>query len=189
MIRKLKLRKLKAEMGTTLAAALCFLLSAFCFRGSAHAQARVTLLWDKNPETNVVEYRPYLGRASRDYTDVFTTTNTSYSFTGLADGVTYYAAVTARDADGLESGFSSEVIFRVSPPPLKLRMTLDDPRTLIVHVEAAPDATFTNWDEVATLAVPLREFNRFYRVHLERTNAPPKAFIGPKRLFPPPTPH
>lgn len=69
----------------------------------------VTLQWDPNPETDVVGYKVYYGASSRTYSSPIPLgLQTAYTVTGLAAG-TYYFAVTAYNADGLESAFSNEV--------------------------------------------------------------------------------
>ncbi len=69
----------------------------------------VTLQWDPNPETDVVGYKVYYGASSRAYSSQIPAgLVTAYTVPGLAAG-TYYFAVTAVNADGLESAFSNEV--------------------------------------------------------------------------------
>ncbi len=71
--------------------------------------ADVKLAWDANTEPDLAGYKVYYGQSSRTYgvpTDVGNATSTTVS--GLAPG-TYYFAVTAYDAAGLESGYSNEV--------------------------------------------------------------------------------
>ena len=70
-----------------------------------------TLLWDA-PVNSVTGYRVYYGTSSRSYSQAlgsgaFVATST-YVVTGLQSGRTYYFAVTAVDAAGVESGFSNE---------------------------------------------------------------------------------
>jgi len=74
----------------------------------------VTLQWDPNPETDVVGYKVYYGTSSRTYSSpVPLGLQTTYTVAGLASG-TYYFAVTAFNASGLESAFSNEVSTTVS---------------------------------------------------------------------------
>ena len=84
------------------------LLLAVC--SSSRADQSVTLAWDANPEPDVSTYLVYYGTSSRQYlysTNVGNvTTATVY---GLAEGVTWYFAVTAVNTSGLESNFSNEV--------------------------------------------------------------------------------
>ncbi len=64
------------------------------------------------PARSVAGYRVYYGTSSRSYSQAlgsgaFVATST-YVVTGLQAGHTYYFAVTAIDAAGLESAFSNE---------------------------------------------------------------------------------
>jgi fibronectin type 3 domain-containing protein len=71
----------------------------------------VTLEWDPNPETNVVGYRVYWGLASGNYawSDGVSAPSTTLTISNLQGNREYFFAVTAVDADGLESDFSDEV--------------------------------------------------------------------------------
>ena len=71
---------------------------------------QVTLSWDSNPEPNLGGYRLYYGQSSRNYTaNIDVGNQTTYTQSGLEDGVTHYFAVTAYDATRtIESGFSNE---------------------------------------------------------------------------------
>jgi hypothetical protein len=77
------------------------------------AHADVVLQWDPNSETDLAGYKVYYGTSSGIYgTPITIGTQASYTFTQLASG-TYYFAVTAYNASGLESAFSNEVIATV----------------------------------------------------------------------------
>jgi len=87
------------------------------------APPSVTLAWDRSPSTDVVGYRVYLGPASRRYTNsVYVGNVTSNVISGLTSGVFYYLAVTAIDATGLESDFSSEVTYSPAGPKVEVRV-------------------------------------------------------------------
>jgi hypothetical protein len=74
----------------------------------------VTLAWDPNTEPDLAGYILYYGQASTNYDFVIDTgTNASYTVGGLAEGETYYFAVTAYNAESLESDFSNEVEYTV----------------------------------------------------------------------------
>ena len=74
----------------------------------------VTVAWNASADTAVAGYRLYEGVSSRTYTNSVDVGNaTSFTITGLAGGTTYYFAVTAYDAQGLESDFSDEVVYTV----------------------------------------------------------------------------
>lgn len=94
---------------------------------------RVTLEWDANsPEDGVVGYRVYFGTSPRGYTDVVDvgssiTHTLTHPLNETLCGVTIYYAVTAYNAEGLESEFSEEVslTLRKCPPsaPRLIRIT------------------------------------------------------------------
>ncbi len=76
--------------------------------------AQVTLAWDPNSESDLAGYKIYYGTASGNYqwnTDVGNVT--IYTQSSLNIGVTYYFAATAYNTQGLESGFSNEVLYTV----------------------------------------------------------------------------
>ncbi len=76
------------------------------------ALARIDVSWTPaQPSSEVVGYRLYRGKKSRQYESVVSLgLQTSYSFTGLEPWVNWYFAVTAVDASGNESAFSNEHI-------------------------------------------------------------------------------
>src|SRR5687767_5596936 len=77
---------------------------------NSHAQSSLTLAWDRNPETNVTGYKLYWGAASGTYTNGVNVGNvTTTSVSNLAQGITYRFALTACNAQGLESDFSAEI--------------------------------------------------------------------------------
>lgn len=98
------------------------LLGAF-----AQAQSSITLTWSPSDDGNVAGYRVYWGSSSRTNTDyahsVDVLEETSYRFTDLTPGVTYYFAVTAYDGDYNESPFSDEVSYKVPSPPPPVAVT------------------------------------------------------------------
>jgi len=68
----------------------------------------ITLGWNKNSESDIAGYNVYYGRVSGDYTRLETVTATTARI-GVRGTRTVYFAVTAFDADGLESAVSAEV--------------------------------------------------------------------------------
>ncbi|HEX4667823.1 MAG TPA: fibronectin type III domain-containing protein [Chthoniobacterales bacterium] len=68
----------------------------------------VTLAWDPNRENDIAGYNVYYGRSSGDYFRVETVAKPSATIT-IKGSKTMYFAVTAFNADGLESDFSDEV--------------------------------------------------------------------------------
>jgi hypothetical protein len=87
------------------AAAMFMLLLA----STAQAQI-VRLAWDPSPDTSVTGYILEYGTASRQYQNRVTVGNvTSYGLQGLPIGQTYYFAVRAVNAAGMQSAPSGEI--------------------------------------------------------------------------------
>jgi ABC-type transporter MlaC component len=85
--------------------------------GAAPAQAgQASLSWsapttntDGTPVSNLAGYNIYIGNASRSYQQKINAgLVSSYAVTNLADGATYYFAVTAYNSAGMESPYSVE---------------------------------------------------------------------------------
>jgi hypothetical protein len=73
--------------------------------------AQVTLAWDANNEPQLAGYKVYHGFVSKSYQLGTNVGNlTSFTFTGVEPGRTYYFAATAYDNYGNESDFSNEVV-------------------------------------------------------------------------------
>jgi PKD repeat protein len=75
-----------------------------------------------SPLTDINGYRVYYGNSSRNYTRIINVgNNMTYDVNDLAEGLTYYFAVTAYDTSGNESLYSNEV-FKIIPslniPPI-----------------------------------------------------------------------
>ncbi|HXT10429.1 MAG TPA: fibronectin type III domain-containing protein [Candidatus Angelobacter sp.] len=83
--------------------------------------ASVSLAWNPGTNGTAASYNVYYGTSSRSYTSQVTSgTNLAAVVSNLADGSTYYFAVTAVDALGNESDFSDEVSYSapsVNQPP------------------------------------------------------------------------
>lgn len=79
----------------------------------------IDLIWNANPEPELVGYKVYYGTASGVYTQSVDIGNqTTATLTNLSVGVTYFSVVTAYDAERLESPPSVEISFTpVAPPP------------------------------------------------------------------------
>ena len=75
-------------------------------------RASVTLAWNASTDTNVAGYNVYYGSASGTYTnEICAGTNITLTIPGLIQNTTYYFAATCYTASGLESPFSSEVVY------------------------------------------------------------------------------
>lgn len=72
------------------------------------ATTSVTLAWNPNPERNIAGYNVYYGRVSDTYLRLVTVTATTATIR-VRGRRTVYFAVTAFDANGLESDLSEEV--------------------------------------------------------------------------------
>jgi len=97
---------------------LCLFLAGF---STGHA-AEITLLWDKNTETDIEGYRVYTGTTSKSYgTSPICQVDSNWNSCTVSvaqDGKTHYYAVKAYNTEGLESDFSNEVSYKSSRPPL-----------------------------------------------------------------------
>lgn len=144
----------------------------------------VALAWDGSPSPEVTGYHVYFGAASGNYTNSVAVGNvTSNTVPGLATGVTYFFAVIAYDANGLESTFSNEIAYTVPGALPIVQIRISPTRQVILTVagqigrtynlQASPD--FTTWTVIGAVtpgasgAVAFTDTNaasfptRFYR--------------------------
>jgi len=81
---------------------------------AAYAASTITVAWDKNAETDVIGYNFHYGIDSKNYQyTVDVKNNTSCSISGLAEGTTYYFAVTAYNDKNFESSYSEELAYTI----------------------------------------------------------------------------
>jgi hypothetical protein len=83
----------------------------------------VLLSWNPCLEPSAAGYRVYYGTASRSYSNTVTVVGrnvTTNIVDGLASGVTHFFAVTAYNAAGNESPFSTEVSVSQAHPTVQL---------------------------------------------------------------------
>ena len=86
------------------------LLSFFIFLIPNSFAAQLRIAWDPNTEPDLAGYEVFFGTAPRSYGTPINVGNvTTYTFTELTSGQTYYFAVRAYDSSNNESGFSNEV--------------------------------------------------------------------------------
>lgn len=103
----------------------CVSLAALVLAGllpaaAAAQSASATIMWDRNPEPEVVGYLVEYGTTSQVYPNRVTVgAAPGYQLTGLTPGVTYYFVVRAFTGTGAMSPRSEEVRFSV-PNPAKL---------------------------------------------------------------------
>jgi hypothetical protein len=104
----MKMRQLNLTTWLWIAA----ILMAIC-RPVAAVQT-VTLAWDPSSDPGVTGYKLYYGTACATYCYTNNVGNvTSATITNLAEGCTYFFAVTACNSSGLESGYSNELSYTV----------------------------------------------------------------------------
>ena len=97
-------------MGQTRFLGMVLVLAALT--ASAQAQSSVTLAWNPDAGTNIAGYKIYYGVASRTYTNANYIGNaTNATISSLISGTIYYFAATAYDTSGLESDYSTEVVY------------------------------------------------------------------------------
>ena len=84
-------------------------------QGYTLLNGNVTISWQANQEPDIAGYRVYSGTSSRSYNSPIPVASnvTSYIFSGLQEGTTYYFAVSAVDTSDNESGPSGEAIVTI----------------------------------------------------------------------------
>ena len=84
----------------------------------------VMLTWKASPEPDIAGYWVYYGTSSRVYGPPIPVGNvTSYTVSGLEEGMTYYFTVTAVDTSGNESGYSVEITVTIKSIPPTIAIT------------------------------------------------------------------
>ncbi|MFZ0827731.1 MAG: fibronectin type III domain-containing protein [Verrucomicrobiia bacterium] len=117
-----------------------------------------TLAWNPSADSTIAGYNLYYGAASHAYTktnSVGVATNATIS--GLVEGKTYYFAATTYSADGTESPFSSELVYRVPivdhPPALNVISNLTIMENSGSQTVSLTDITSSSSTKNPTLAV------------------------------------
>ena len=72
------------------------------------AMTNVTLIWDRNSESDIAGYNVYYGRVSGDYTRLVTVADPTVVI-AVKGSKTIYFAATAYNTNGLESALSEEI--------------------------------------------------------------------------------
>lgn len=109
----------------TLWSVLCAVILSLCGQNVIAGDAdpsSVQLAWNPSPDTSVVGYRVHYGVATEQYTNSIVVGNvTSTTISGLVNGTTYFFAITAYDASGMQSPFSNEISYAVAYSQLQVR--------------------------------------------------------------------
>jgi hypothetical protein len=120
-----------------------FITISLVFGSLAHAQTTqsVTLAWDTDTDPTVVGYNLDYGTSSTSLTQTQNVGNvTTATVSGLTPGVTYYFAVTAYNAAGVNSAYSNQVSFTPTAAVT--------PSTTTWSLFSATDApTYVTWDD------------------------------------------
>ncbi|GJL69463.1 MAG: hypothetical protein NPIRA06_20980 [Nitrospirales bacterium] len=94
-------------------AGLAFFFIGLCPNPASSASS-IQLIWDANPEPDLMGYNVYMGTSQGSYHTTKTTgPNPSYVFQNLPQGITYYFTVTAYDQTNNESLPSEEVSVKI----------------------------------------------------------------------------
>jgi len=81
----------------------------------------LTLEWNPSESPQITGNHVYYGTNIGDYTQSIFVGNVAVAIVpGLSFGVTYYFAITATDADGVESEFSNEISYRQEFPAAQM---------------------------------------------------------------------
>ncbi len=124
--------------------------------------AGVTLAWNPSPDPNVVGYRLYYGSSSQKYTSVVSVgPSARTSIPDLAEGVTYYFAVTAVNNFGMESSYSNELSYSLPGTRPRLDLLASTNKKAILRVTGPPghayeiQATqnFTQWEAIGVVTL------------------------------------
>jgi hypothetical protein len=116
------------------AGVLAILLAALS--GGALRAADLTLAWDASSAPGVVGYRLYYGQESGSYTGtVEANGQTSAVVPGLSEGATYFFAVSAYTAEGVESPASTEISYTVPATGVPSNLVVEsvDPDEIVLE--------------------------------------------------------
>jgi fibronectin type 3 domain-containing protein len=131
--------------------------------------AGARLEWDPVLDADLAGYKVYVGTNSDQYFRSIDVGNTlQWNIAGLNERTTYYFALTAYDAEPLESAFSDEVFYTTPnlppSPPGGVRVNTN---AFVMKVESSPD--LSTWGTVANLMYPTTNAARmYYRLRVEK---------------------
>ncbi len=121
------------------------LLISFCLplHAAQNLGQSVTLAWNPDPGTNVAGYAIYYGTNSTSNTNrIDVGANTNATIHGLAAGLTYYFAVSAYNAQAMESAPSAPISYIV-PGILTMTPATKSGKPMTINFPVAPGYSFT----------------------------------------------
>lgn len=134
-----------------------FVVALLACNLQAQGSQSVTLAWDASSAPGVSGYRLYAGTTSGIYTQqIEVGNNTSTVVSNLADGTTYFFAVTDYNASGLESSHSNEVSYAsaaATPTPAPTPVASPTP-TPAISPSATPNPSATPTPTPTILPTP-----------------------------------
>lgn len=126
------------------------------------ATASITLAWNASSSPDVVGYRIYYGGGSGNYTNSMTFGNvTSGTISNLLSGATYYFAIKAFNAAGVESTFSNEIAYTIPGGAANLQLLVLASKQVRLTITGSNGHTYqvqastnlTSWNTLSTLTV------------------------------------
>jgi len=159
------LRKTKFVAGLGAIAASILLQNAIPAQAVVPTTGTASLAWDSSPSSGVTGYRVYMGTASGNYTSNVAAGNaTTTTLSGLTSGTTYFFAVKAYNASGVESAFSNEISFTpgsTSPGSVTIQLSVAPNGQAVLTVQGLAGHTYnieatqdlTTWSTLGTATV------------------------------------
>lgn len=145
-------------LGAVLAGA--FFMNLISARAASAPVGTVGLAWDNSPSSGLAGYRVYMGTSRGNYTSAVEAGNaTTSTLSGLVAGTTYYFAVKAYNASGVESAFSNEISFVPAGATLQLSVNAGGQAVLTIKgvagrtydIEATQD--LRTWRSIGNVTV------------------------------------
>jgi hypothetical protein len=168
----------KKVFGVWVLISMCMFLS-----GEIQGAQSVSLAWNAPSNTTAAGYSIYYGNASSNYSSrIDARTNTAVTISGLKEGETYYFAVTAYNATGVESPPSDEISYIV-PGLLVLTQGLTHSARVSMEFPVAPN----HWYEVQA-STDLESWTSIWQTPVETSNewvqfSDPQANQFPMRFY------
>lgn len=83
------------------------------------ATPTATAVWDANTDGVTTGYKLFIGNSPNNYSNEFSTLETTFKFPPLNYNTIYYISVLAHDKNGIKSPPSSEVSFKIIKPIIR----------------------------------------------------------------------